>query len=408
MAPVRTIEDVKTGDSMRSNLPTPLSSDGFSYGNFHKSNDVDYYAVPIEHGSMQSIEIEAKHPLSVSLIGSHDCEIFSQDEILFNLIFPYVSTIECNTVAMSDEITFSVGSNGYTHLKPQNHYKVSRSFEMIDAFSNYLENHEVSEDIPSVGSRMMLQKGMEMEGSFFFSSDTIDQYNFDINEGEYLKFELLSNCATIKQQKSSYADHLYVSPFTNSGSHLFVDTVDEENPFYTLEVERLYQSSATHPHTKERCDYKLSYDDVPESELPTSTVTVNHEHRISLGETIQYDSFESNLDGVTTYTASSYRMSVPIDLSPIKNGMIVATQSSGEPVHIDALAQSIGYVAGSNELLIGQNINVGLDYVQWKTLTLTNLDGSALTLSMTEPDSTTANEQRKAMSCIHEELEYSE
>lgn len=386
MAPVRTIEDVKTGDSMRSNLPTPLSSDGFSYGNFHKSNDVDYYAVPIEHGSMQSIEIEAKYPLSVSLIGSHDCEIFSQDEIMFNLIFPYVSTIECNTLAMNDKITFSVGSNGYSHLKPQNHYKISRSFEMIDVFSNYLENHEVSEDIPSVGSSMMLQKGMEMEGSFFFSSDTIDQYNFDINEGEYLKFELLSNCATIKQQKSSYADHLYVSPFTNSGSHLFVDTADEENPFYTLEVERLYQSSATHPHIKERCDYKLSYDDVPESELPAILVTVNHEHRISLGETIQYDSFESNLDGVTTYTAYGYRMSMPIDLSPIKNGMIVATQSSGEPVNIQALAQSIGYVTGSSELLIGQNINVGLDYVQWKTLTLSNLDGSALTLSMTEPD----------------------
>ena len=388
--PIRTIEDSKTGDSMRSNIPTPLSSNGFSFGNFHNSNDVDYYVVPVKHGSMQEIEIKGKYPLSLSITGSHNCEIFTQQEVDLNSIFPYSTNVECNTIDMFDEITFSLYSNGYSYFKPENHYKISTSFQMIEPFSNYSDENGISEDIPSVGSDVVLQKGVQVEGSFFYSSDTIDQYHFEIDEGDYFKFELLSNCATIKPQKNSYAEYLFITPFLNSGSHLFVDTADAKNPTYTLEVKRLYQSSATQPHMKDRCDYKLQYDDIPVSELPSTTVTVEHDYRIGLGETIQYDSFATNLEDVYTQTVSSYRMVFPIDLSPIKHGKIVATQSSGEPVEMAVSASyysSVGTLYGSSEQIIGQNINVGLDYVQWKTLTLSNLDGSELTLSMTEADS---------------------
>lgn len=383
--PISAIEDSRTGDSMRASIPTPLSSNGNLLGNFHTSNDVDYYAVPIEHGSLQRIDIDGKYPLSLSMIGTHSCEISSEQDTISS-VFPYSSTIECDTTTMSDEIVFALGSTQYPYMKPSNHYRVSTSYESLEAFANYSTDYTIPEDIPSVGSNTILQKGTVTEGTFFLASDTIDQYIFDISEEDYIRFELLSNCATIKSQKTSYAEYVSFSPFQNSGSHLIVDNVDPDNPIYSIEVERLYQSSITEPHRKERCDYSLKYDDVPESELPASQMNVVHEHRLSLGETINYASFESAHEGIYTHTASSYRMTLPIDLSPIKHGKIVASQSSGEPVEM-MIYSSVGSLSTESEQIIGQNINVGMDYVQWTSLHLTNLDGSDLTVSMIEASS---------------------
>ena len=127
---------------------------------------MDYYAVPIEHGSLQRIDIDGKYPLSLTMIGTHNCEISSEQDTLSS-VFPYSSTIECDTTTMFDEISFALGSTQFPYMKPSNHYRISTSYESIEAFANYSTDYTIPEDTPSVGSNTILQKGTMTEGTFF-------------------------------------------------------------------------------------------------------------------------------------------------------------------------------------------------------------------------------------------------
>ena len=122
--------------------------------------------------------------------------------------------------------------------------------------------------------------------------------------------------------------------------------------------------------------------------------------RLSEGQTLVLDSFDHEMAGVSDEQILSYQATFPLDLSPVKDGMIRVEQASNQPVDLvlTRYSPSLKSVLATNETEFGQTIDFGFDYVQWNHVHLSGLDGSSLTITMEE---SCPNNQRKNLgSCI--------
>ena len=100
------------------------------------------------------------------------------------------------------------------------------------------------------------------------------------------------------------------------------------------------------------------------------------------------DSFDHEMAGVSDEQILSYQATFPLDLSPLKDGMIRVEQASNQPVDLvltrSSYSPSLKNVLATNETEFGQTIDFGFDYVQWNHVHLSGLDGSSLTITMEE------------------------
>ena len=100
------------------------------------------------------------------------------------------------------------------------------------------------------------------------------------------------------------------------------------------------------------------------------------------------DSFDHEMAGVSDEQILSYQATFPLDLSPVKDGMIRVEQASNQPVDLvltrSSYSPSLKNVLATNETEFGQTIDFGFDYVQWNHTHLSGLDGSSLTITMEE------------------------
>jgi len=380
-------EDARTGDSSSPVHRTVLPHNGSKIGGFHIANDHDYYSIPIEHGTTQTIEVKSKGEVQYTLANPEHC-FAEAGSLNGSTDYTYTVMIICDTENMTDEIQITINAHESAHEHSWPHYSIGTVVEMKPRFQSYLSNNSVQDDIPSTTSSIKLVKDQAYNGTFLFRSDTVDRFLVDLEVGERIEFQLLSNCATIRETKSSFIENYdYHYGWLNSWDTLVqVDTRHPDSLVHTIDVERLYQTSATDPGLKKQCDYSISYTNT--QPLTFDNVGVSHDLRLSDSQSVTLDTFAYDMDGVQNDQITSYYAVFPIDISPLKNGKITARQASNQPVEITVYLSQYSPLSktlhATNETEFGQNVDVGFAYVQWNRVLLTGLDGSALTISMEE------------------------
>lgn len=380
-------EDARTGDSSSPVHRTVLPHNGSKIGGFHVANDHDYYSIPIEHGTTQTIEVKSKGEVQYTLANPEHC--FGEPGSLNGSTdYTYTVMIICDTENMTDEIQITINAHQSAHQHSWPHYSIGTGAEMKPRFQAYLTNNSVQDDIPSTTSSTKLVKDQAYNGTFLFRSDTVDRFLLDLEEGERIEVQLMSNCATVRETKSSYMEsYEYHYGWMNSWNTLIqVDARLSDSLVHTIDVERLYQTSATDLELKKQCDYSISYSSAQPQTF--DNVMVSHDLRLSDGQSLTLDSFDHDLDGVQNEQITSYMAVFPIDISPLKNGKISVQQASNQPVELMVYLSQHSPLSknlhATNETEFGQNVDVGFAYVQWNRVLLSGLDGSALTISMEE------------------------
>lgn len=371
-------EDVRNGDSRSAQWRTPVPSNGVAYGSFQSTSDQDYFAIPIDHGTNQSITVLSKGLVQVGLSDSQRCELEQTD--LNETGQPYLrqSVVTCDAVNMSDVVQFTLTSTNQGHEHPEPHYQINTETTTQPLFVDSMTRNESAMDVPSLHMLAGPLSPLGVTGTFTYKSDTVDTYRFEPFDLANTLFTLKSNCATIQYGKSSYVDQaLYPGGNLRINQDLSVPT----SPSYSIEVHRLYQSNELNPALKSPCSYELSMSQAEQPML--ENVGVIHDLRLNTNAVLSINEFNTSYDSNRT---QSYSMTLPIDLSPVLNGRVTASQASNQPVEILAYTASGSVVselnAGTNTTYLGQNIELGLGYIQWRTVRLTGLDGSRLTLQL--------------------------
>jgi len=371
-------EDVRNGDSRSAQWRTPVPSNGVAYGSFQSTSDQDYFAIPIDHGTNQTITVLSKGLVQVGLSDTQRCELEQTD--LNETGRPYLlqSVVTCDAVNMSDVVQFTLTSTNQGHEHPEPHYQINTESSTQPMFESSVIGNESSTDVPSLHMLAEPLSPLGVTGAFTYKSDTVDTYRFEPFDLANTLFTLKSNCATIQYAKSSYVDS---GVYPGGNLRINLDTSVPNSPIYTIEVHRLYQTNELNPAIKSPCSYELSMTQAERSML--ENVGVIHDLRLTTNEVLSIDEFNTSIDSNRT---QSYSMTLPVDLSPVLNGRVTASQASNQPVEIHAYTASGSVVSelnsGTNTTYLGQNVEVGLGYLQWRTVRLTGLDGSPLTLQL--------------------------
>jgi len=283
----------------------------------------------------------------------------------------------CDTRYIADEVKFSlkyIGPDGNTAFVP------SPNSYTVDAFTTPLNStFEPTIDSPARGVVPTLSYPEIYEGSFRHWSDQTDGYRIITAPGENVLVNLSSNCATLMTSKSQYYESQSVSPY----SMLWQGTLPNGSNVYTFEVNRVGVNNIHDVEIKDTCGYTIetSINTVQQFVHYTEYFFSNTENRLSPSSPIVIDNFSSYLPENTT--TETYKVSIPFDVLPSVDGYIEATQSSGE-VPIVKLSGTHTRTNSGTKHMVGQHIEVTGQRVQWNHITVSNLDGSELSLSFTE------------------------
>ena len=378
-------EDPQRGDSEAfSALPPLLQHNDTIAGVYNFYSDQDDYSIAIDHGTMQHLVVTTDTPTEIQFYhhscgregeGTFSSMGYPQNVQLDTSVSSH--TFWCDTRYIADEVKFSlkyIGPGGNTAFVP------SPNSYTVDAFTTPLNStFEPTIDSPARGVVPTLTYPEIYEGSFRHWSDQTDGYRIITAPGESVLVNLSSNCATLMTSKSQYYESQSVSPY----SMLWQGTVPNGSNVYTFEVNRVGVNSIHDVELKDTCGYTIetSINTVQQSVHYTEYFFSNTENRLSPSSPIVIDNFSSYLPENTT--TETYKVSIPFDVLPSVDGYIEATQSSGE-VPIVKLSGTHTRTNSGTKHMVGQHIEVTGQRVQWNQITVSNLDGSELSLSFTE------------------------
>ena len=378
-------EDPQRGDSEAfSALPPLLQHNDTIAGVYNFYYDQDDYSIAIDHGTMQHLVVTTDTPTEIRFYhhscgregeGTFSSMGFSQNVQLDTSVSSH--SFWCDTRYIADEVKFSlkyIGPDGNTAFVP------SPNSYTVDAFTTPLNStFEPTIDSPARGVVPTLSYPEIYEGSFRHWSDQTDGYRIITAPGENVLVNLSSNCATLMTSKSQYYESQSVSPY----SMLWQGTVPNGSNVYTFEVNRVGVNSIHDVELKDTCGYTIetSINTVQQFVHYTEYFFSNTENRLSPSSPIVIDNFSSYLPENTT--TETYKVSIPFDVLPSVDGYIEATQSSGE-VPIVKLSGTHTRTNSGTKHMVGQHIEVTGQRVQWNHITVSNLDGSELSLSFTE------------------------
>ena len=379
------LEDPQRGDSEAfSALPPLLQHNDTVSGVYNFYYDQDDYSIAIDHGTMQHIVVTTDAPTEIQFYsgecGREGGATFSSIGLPQNVqLDPSVSTHSfwCDTKYIADEIRFSLKhffSNGNTNLAP------SPNAYNIDVFTTPLNStFEPAIDAPARGILPVISYPEIYEGSFRHWSDQTDGYQIITAPEDNVIVNLASNCATLTTGKSGYYESLPVlySPMLWQGS------LPNGSSVYTFDVKRVGINSIHEVELKDTCVYTIEtlIEPVQPSVHYTEYSLYNLEDRLSPASAVVIDNFSSYLPENTT--TESYKFSIPFDVLPSVDGYIEATQSSGEIPIVKLSGTHVRTNSGTKHL-VGQHIEVTGQRVQWNQITVSNLDGSELSLSFVE------------------------
>jgi len=379
------LEDPQRGDSEAfAALPPLLQHNDTTTGVYNFYFDQDDYSIAIDHGTMQHLMVTTDTPTEIRFYhnacgregeGTFSSMGYSQNVQLDTSVSSH--TFWCDTRFIPDEVKFSlkyIGPGGNTAFVP------SPNSYTIDAFTTPLNStFEPTIDSPARGVVPTISYPEIYEGSFRHWSDQTDGYRIIIAPGENVLVNLSSNCATLMSSKSQYSESKRVSSY----SMLWEGTLPNGSNVYTFDVNRVGVNNIHDVELKDTCGYIIEtfIDTVQQSVHYTEYFFSNLDDRLSPTSPVLIDNFSSYLPENTT--TESYKVSIPFDVLPSVDGYIEATQSSGE-IPIVKLSGTHTRTNSGTKHMVGQHIEVTGQRVQWNQITVSNLDGSELSLSFTE------------------------
>ena len=383
---IHVLEDPNRGDSDgESYTPPLLPSTSSKTGVYNSLGDKDKYAIQVDHGTLQKIEIKTSTSAQV-LIDSVNCFTQTQTSVTQVTLSPGEEWNEfvCDTKYNADEIVFSIAEindGTRTSLYPGYEMRLSTVSNSNVSLETPLEKG--MEDIPKRGMLPNLNVLEKVNGTFHYWSDQTDTYALTLGPGESIQVNLSSNCASFYSNgwtKPSYAESKII---TYGGLLEGYGTFVSQNGLQELHHVPVYRSSSNSVHDvelKDICTYKIQSN-------PITTVGVLSNAQISYDGRMG-DSSDLVINNFTDYlplhtTANGYSITVPLDILPTKEGYLEATQASNEPVSL--LLRGTDFPNSElNKITVGQNIDFGSPRVQWNELTVSGLDGSELTVKFVE------------------------
>ena len=369
---VHPLEDPARGDSDGSSLYPPLlDPTSVTDGVFNSFGDSDRFAIPIQHGTMQSIQIHTQSNSVFSLLSSGDGNCFSDPAFItvdpsssFNLESEWVSnTFICDTRYFTDEIQFQISqttSGGVPYLS----YQITLSTSNLQNISSSAMGQSIF-DPPARGIVPVLNVNENVNGSFLHWSDQTDRYEIQLEPDASAQVQFLSNCATMTQ-------------YSGKNSVLEILTLSQASPII---IQRLQSSNIHDADLKDTCTYSLQVSEYTPEPVLYSTYSFTYDGRFHPTHPIQISNISEYLP--SHIVSNDISTSVPFDLLPTTDGIIHATQTSGNPVTLQLSGtQYRGSEIGN--MSVGQHIDFGSPRVQWTMLTLSGLDGSELQVQFTE------------------------
>ena len=383
---IHVLEDPNSGDSDgESYTPTLLPSTSSKTGVYNSVGDKDKYAIQVDHGTLQEIEIKTSTSAQV-LINSLNC--FTQTQTSVSQITlssgEEWNVFVCDTKYNADEIVFSIAEindGTRTSLYPGYEMRLSTVSNSNVSLDTPLEMG--MEDIPKRGMLPNLNVLEKVNGTFHYWSDQTDTYALTLEPGESIQLNLSSNCASFYSNgwtKPSYAESKII---TYGGLLEGYGTFVSQNGLQEMHHVPVYRSSSNSVYDvelKDICTYKIQSN-------PITTVGVLSNAQISYDGRMG-DSSDLVINNFTDYlplhtTANGYTITVPLDILPTKEGYLEATQASNEPVSL--LLRGTDFPNSElNKITVGQHIDFGSPRVQWNELRVSGLDGSELTVKFVE------------------------
>ena len=389
------IEDPTRGDSDGySYAPTILAPTSQSWGAFNFNGDRDRYAIPIEHGTLQQVEIKADTPSYVSFdsiyCGPVGYEVGSQTESYILDNDGVWNQYLCDTRYISDEIVFFIQDQQTlsSGLYPEYNLRLSTDVEIGSSPDIQLEKG--LDDAPSRGAVPSIAQNEEINGSFIHWSDQTDTYGLILGVDESVQIDLLSNCAKLSKWSTNKASFIETTTITYERSSAGGVGISYGGKIGPLDLQQLWYVSITRMQSndvhdvelKDRCTYTLRTSATDSVEILNS-FDFHYDGRMHPSTTLTIDNLSDYLP--LHKSSLSYSVSVPLDILPTTEGYLQATQASNEPVGLQVFSNPSSYRNIEYDTIsIGQNIDFGNPYIQWNELEISGLDGSELTVSFVE------------------------
>jgi len=382
---VHPLEDPMRGDSDDYNGNPPLvQANSNVNGQFHMSGDSDRYAISIEHGTIQHINVQTQ---DATLFSFSSAECYRDGEYenrsmndVFELDTSWNSNrFSCDTRYYGDEIEFQITQDtSFGTLPLSSPYILKMSTSPLTSLTAQSTEMGVF-DVPARGAVPILNLTDQVNGSFLHWSDQTDGYEVILGFEQSVQVDLTSNCGTLNSvyKSSSLQSRVITYGLNNAYAK---NILSDGREVYDISVHRLESNDIHEPELKDICTYTLQTASLSPS-LTFSSYQISYDGRIHSSTPLQISNFSEYLP--PNATAEYYQFELPFDVLPTLDGTLQATQVSGEPVFLQLLGTHYRS-SEMNNLSVGQHIDFGNNRVQWNRLAISGLDGSGLTVFFIE------------------------
>jgi len=390
---VHSFEDPLRGDSDGwSQNPPLLDSTEYANGIFNTWGDVDRYSIPLKHGTIQHIEVQTQYPAQFSFT-SHECRstdefqntIWEEYDVIYLEADLIVNQFSCDTQYIGDELEIQITQDTSSSQVPlYSPYILKTSTSPRTNFTS-LTLEKGMMDAPARGLMPILNITDQVDGSFLHWSDQTDGYEVLVGPNQSVQINLMSNCATFESSSSNKASYIEtrfgIEGYGDDAADILLDGWE----VHQVSVYRLQSNNIHDVELKDTCSYTLQTSPISTPNQQWSMpYQISYPGRMHSSTPIQINDFSEYLPMGLELSGNSFYLQVPFDALPTVDGELQATQASGESVSLKLFSGNLDRPSEMDTLSVGQHIDFGSPLVQWTGLRISDLDGSALTVSFSE------------------------
>jgi hypothetical protein len=383
---INPIEDESTGDISG---PKFVAVNETHSGSVETNWDTqDDYAIIIEHGHEMKFRLSTSANITLRIPWNERCNSGDVTDIMVQAGMPL--ELSCTTTNASDAFHISLipmTSEVATYTI------ISRAGQTRSDMVCCENDAGTGRDAPPFADyeqAISLPLGTS-NGSFIHVTDTSDGYKLDIPPGEGRMVFIQGNSvhAVGWGTWTSQGDLLY-SIFQNTGDVISTPIFG----IYPLDLQTSRRE--LHPEVYAPQNYSISVHSFSAPDLTWYDHSSAHfPAYIGSGSSFSIPDYASvNLSAWRLGSSSSYSKSIPLEFDPTESLRITATQASGGAVRLQAVGSSGVYFEDTQVTL--KKYLERTSIVEWYRVIFSGLDGSELTVSVTQPTLTTSTREENA------------
>jgi len=382
---INPIEDESTGDiSGTKIIAVNTTHTGSVETNWDTQDD---YAIIIEHGHEMKFRLSTSANITLRIPWNERCNSGDVTDIMVQAGMPL--ELSCTTTNASDAFHISLipmtsEVATYTIISRAGQTRSDMVCCENDAGTG-------SDAPPAYDSEWAISLALgTRNGSFIHVTDTSDGYKLEIPPGEGRIVFIQGNSvhAGGATTWTSQGDLLY-SIFQNTGDVISTPIFG----IYPLDLQTSRRE--LHPEVYAPQNYSISVHSFSAPDVSwTDHSTPHFPAYIGSGSSFSIPEYASvNLSAWRLGSSSSYSMSIPLEFDPTESLRITATQASGAAVFVRAYDWiSSNSYAEETQVTLKKYLE-RTSIIEWRWVTFSGLDGSELTVSVTQPDLTTSSRE---------------